>query len=220
MKNNQTACIQSILTQLLSREKLSANALANALHLPTPTIHRLLTGDVQDPRISTLLLIANYFAISIDELIGRKPLNEPEFSHLLAKRPAFSIPLLTLHEASQYKSHIKKTAGWFCWQSQKQSLQHTQAKSIFSAVVKNTLYEPIFSVGAVIVVNPELKPETGDYLLLQFHGDTIAVIRKYISEGKNKYLYHVNNEKRSIKLNTKESKIIGVIIEMYSNFKN
>jgi len=76
MKKIESACIQTVLIKLLADEQLSANALANLLHLPTPTIHRLLTGDVRDPRISTLTIIADFFAISIDQLIGKKPLGK------------------------------------------------------------------------------------------------------------------------------------------------
>ena len=68
--------LQAMLNYLLKHENLSPNALAVKLQLPAPTIHRLTTGDVQDPRISTLTLIADYFGVTFEQLLGRAPLGK------------------------------------------------------------------------------------------------------------------------------------------------
>ena len=49
----------------------SGTQLAGLLNVPAPTVNRLLSGAVQDPRLSTLLRIANHFNVSLDELVGR-----------------------------------------------------------------------------------------------------------------------------------------------------
>lgn len=77
VKNSEReASIQRVMQQLLMRANLTANGLATKLNLPTPTVHRLLIGDVQDPRLSTMLLIADYFEITLEQLIGRHSLNK------------------------------------------------------------------------------------------------------------------------------------------------
>ena len=77
VKNSeQTTSIQRVMQKLLTRSHLTANGLATKLNLPTPTVHRLLIGDVQDPRLSTMLLIADYFEITLEQLIGRHSLNK------------------------------------------------------------------------------------------------------------------------------------------------
>lgn len=71
-KNKDAAALKRVLKKLLAQHGLTANALANKLNVPTPTIHRLVTGDVKDPRISTLIIIANYFSVTIEQLLGRE----------------------------------------------------------------------------------------------------------------------------------------------------
>ena len=72
MKNGPRASLKTVIKQLLVHTHLSGNALAKAIKLPTPTIHRLITGEVQDPRLSTLIMIADYFGVS--EIVIQKRL--------------------------------------------------------------------------------------------------------------------------------------------------
>lgn len=209
----------SVLKQLLAHKKLSSNGLAKLLALPTPTIHRLITGEVQDPRISTLLLIANYFEITVDQLLGRKVLDKKFYADVVAKtdQPSCSIPLLTMGEACALPKNIKKATQWFRWHSQ---ISDTDNEKSFSILIKNNLYEPLFSQGSVIVINATNHPENGDYVLVNFEGDSTPVLKRYISEGKNKFFSAIGVDTKNIPLNPKNSKIIGVVIETYRNFKN
>lgn len=68
-------CLSDVLKRLLQDNSLTANKLAVTLCIPTPTIHRLVTGEVQDPRLSTLTAIADYFDITIEQLVGRKSIS-------------------------------------------------------------------------------------------------------------------------------------------------
>lgn len=216
-KSKRTVTLMAVLRQLLDYKSLTANGLAKILDFPTPTIYRLTTGEVQDPRISTLISVADYFDITIEQLLGRENLDErflPENANQ-SNKPLFSIPLLTMQEASQFKQSIKKTTQWFCWQSNSDA----DSQKCFSIVIKNNLYDPIFTSGAVIVVNPAIAPENGDYVVVSFEGDAIPVVKRFMSEGKNKFLSSIANEKNFVKYNAKESSIVGVIIEVIKSFR-
>lgn len=62
--------LASNLTRLLMQHKLSIDKLATALNIPSMTIRRLVSGQTLDPRVSTLRLIATYFNVSVDSLVG------------------------------------------------------------------------------------------------------------------------------------------------------
>ncbi|OGT51107.1 MAG: hypothetical protein A3E84_04660 [Gammaproteobacteria bacterium RIFCSPHIGHO2_12_FULL_42_13] len=68
--------LAKVMTQLLDHAGLTTNGLAVILGIPTPTIYRLAMGDVTDPRLSTMTLIADYFGITIEQLTGRAPLDK------------------------------------------------------------------------------------------------------------------------------------------------
>lgn len=58
--------------RLMSERGLkSGTKLAEELNIPAPSINRILSGQITDPRLSTVVLIADYFEISVDDLIGR-----------------------------------------------------------------------------------------------------------------------------------------------------
>ena len=85
MRLNQTKedvrsdCNQKLIAEnlaaLLKQNNLNATQLAHFIGIPMMTIRRLLSGETEDPRISTLKLIADYFNISVDLLIGDDPRN-------------------------------------------------------------------------------------------------------------------------------------------------
>lgn len=59
--------------QLLMRERQIASgaALARHLDLPAQSINRIISGQVRDPRISMLILLADFFCVTIDYLLGQ-----------------------------------------------------------------------------------------------------------------------------------------------------
>lgn len=53
---------------------LSANQLAEACGVPQTTISRLLKGTIVAPNIDTLAILADYFHVTVSQLIGEAPL--------------------------------------------------------------------------------------------------------------------------------------------------
>ena len=68
--------VSNTLNFLLKREGMSEAALAKEVDIPRNTINRLAGGRTPDPRISTLETIANYFNVSLDQLIGKEPISD------------------------------------------------------------------------------------------------------------------------------------------------
>ncbi len=224
LHTNQVATLQNVLRWLLNHAKLSPNSLAKKLALPAPTINRLVTGEVTDPRASTLTTIADYFGVTPGQLLGRETLNGKYAEHEQVQppifRPPMSIPILTLAEAVEYERFFEASSNWFRWQKQSHDSEGETHKNIFAVNIKNNLYEPTFMKGAFIIVNPNINLNSGDYVLVNFSGDPAAVIKKYIAEGHYKYLYPLNPDLKTVMLEENACYIIGVIIEAYISFKN
>lgn len=218
-KKTRTISLKSVVKQLLTHADLTANGLAKLLKLPTPTIHRLTTGEVEDPRISTLTLIADYFGVTIDQLMGRKKLEKHFYSKNINQnfRLPFSIPLCTLRDSCKFQVHSQNPSYWFRWQS---NIDHDDDEKIFAVKIQNNLYDPLFAQNSVLIINSENAAKNGDYALINFDGDAEPVLKRYMSEGKNKYLCTVNDELKTTPYNQKEMKIIGVVIEAYRNFRD
>ena len=70
-----TLVMSDILNRLIKKNNLSESKLAKIIKVPKSTINRLTSGKTANPRVSTLIEIADYFNISLDQLMGKQPLN-------------------------------------------------------------------------------------------------------------------------------------------------
>ena len=66
--------IAKIVRKLMEHANMSEADLSRGVNLPQTTINRLLTGQTTDPRVSTLVAIAQFFEISLEQVLGREVL--------------------------------------------------------------------------------------------------------------------------------------------------
>lgn len=79
LKRTRPTKLQMNLAKLMKNEDVkSGSDLARQLNISSPSINRILARQVTDPRMSTLILLADYFDVSIDQLLGREQLFENE----------------------------------------------------------------------------------------------------------------------------------------------
>lgn len=221
--SSENTNLMSVLKYLVTMENISVNSLAKKIDLPTPTLNRLLIGEVKDPYASTLIKIADYFGITVGQLLGKETLtrkiNADGTNQHLAIRPSSSIPILTITETVNYEKFCKTPADWFFWK--RQDKDRASYNNVFAVGIKNSLYEPVFVNGAIIIINPNAVPISGDYVLVNFLNDSIPIIRKYVNEGQCQYLCPLNAEFNTIIFDKKNGdNIIGVIIEAVIRFNN
>ena len=75
LKSTPVTKLQTNLQRLMTHHQVkSGSDLARQLDIPAPSINRILSGQVTDPRCSTLLLLGDYFKVTIDQLLGRATL--------------------------------------------------------------------------------------------------------------------------------------------------
>lgn len=73
------------LRQLMAAESLSENQLSRDTGVPQPTIHRVLSGRVVDPRDGTLRPLAEHFGVTVEQLRTTLP-TDPDHQALPAYR--------------------------------------------------------------------------------------------------------------------------------------
>ncbi len=92
--------LASILTILMSENNITSAELARKTGIGQPVIYRLMTGTTENPQILTLKPIADYFGVTLDHLLGTKPLGE------------YKIPKgVSVHEINNKLITIKTIAG-------------------------------------------------------------------------------------------------------------
>lgn len=66
--------LSSILSHLMSEKGIKSAELARKTGVGQPVIYRLMTGTTDNPQILTLKPIADFFGVSLDQLLGLAPL--------------------------------------------------------------------------------------------------------------------------------------------------
>src|SRR3990167_1621898 len=105
--------LRHILRNLMDELSLSESELSRRTQVGQPVIHRILSGETDNPRVATLSLIANYFSVSISQLIGDAPLPENRIpgTHNPYLSAWNQVPLLTWEQAidwPQQKQHVQE----------------------------------------------------------------------------------------------------------------
>lgn len=72
---NKRRDIKDVLSELTQRDKLTQTKLSEESGVPQPTISRILNGTHQTLELETVRRLADYFGISIDQLVGDEPLD-------------------------------------------------------------------------------------------------------------------------------------------------
>lgn len=207
----KSSSISDNLQQLLARHhELSLSELARQTNIPQPTLHHLVNGLTKKPRRKVLEALANYFKISIAELIGQAPLPESTTEELHRKFKMSIIPIISWDSLKKWPSNRKNI-------NQLGELIFTQAigKHSFALLMKEAVVELLFPESSILIFNSEIKPQEKEIVIV-YSGteDKIRVNRLFI-ENSDYYLkqQQPNGDITFIKLNLEKDKILGALIE-------
>ncbi|WP_058526054.1 helix-turn-helix domain-containing protein [Legionella erythra] len=191
------------LNGLIEREKkLTPASLARNLGIPTNKITRILNGDVTDPKASTLVQIANYFGITIEQLLGLEPISKQKS---IGINNELRLPVFQLSEPQQ-----KTPMEWYRWS------EGTCEGNHFALLVDTDLYEPTFTKNSLAIINPHLRPVDRSYIVVKKKNDSSYYsIKKYVLEGSQVYLYPINPQLPVENYDDNLYTITGVILEVH-----
>lgn len=190
---------QNLRKLMRQHDNISETELARQIHVPQPTVHKILSGRTTDPRVSTLRLIAEYFDVSIEHLLGLA--NEP-----IAK--VRSVPILEWSNASQWAESRNS-------QSPPQShhwIAVENAPARCFALTSRPSMEPRFPRGTIFIVNPDLPFRDGDLVIVHSPDSQECMLRELIIDGPHKMLVPILPGSHPDPL-TDLSTIIGVVIQ-------
>jgi SOS-response transcriptional repressor LexA len=204
-----------ILRQLMHEQDLTTSELARRTGIGQPVIHRILTSETGDPKVSTLSAIANYFAVSISQLIGDEPLPKTRLpgTHEVSKFGWNKAPLLSWEDAIDWPENKEK------FPELEYLLTDTEVGSnAYALKVKDTTMRPLFPENTVLIVDPVLQPEDRDYAIVHIEKQKQAIFRQILFDGQNIYLKPLNTDFKIILLKEKY-KFLGVVVQSRSEFK-
>lgn len=197
------------LRQLILREKLNVTELARLTNTLQPVLHRMVNGETANPRIDTLLPLAKYFNISIDQLVGAAPLpaNQTSNVEVNAIQPRY----VKLLNWSTLLSNTTEEATSEIWVETTEPL----SEKSFALRVKDSTMQPLFNEDAILLIDPTVQPKNKDYVVVAIENSPEPTFRQIFFDGTDVYLKPLNPEFKTIFLDKNAKyQFLGVVIEV------
>ena len=186
--------------------------MAREVNIPRATINRLVSGRTPDPRASTLNAIAVYFNITVDQLIGKKPLLNNEEDIISTTNSL--VPVIELEESLEWENILSRIT--LSNHSDFIVMDHSAHQGKFAIRVKGDSMWPQFQINAILVISVNKPVKNRDFVIAYIRQSNEIVFRQMVIDGKYKFLKAINSLFPTITLN-EEDKIIGSVIQTRLN---
>lgn len=192
----------------MDQAKISEYELARRSGIPQPMINKILNGKNTNPKISTLKPLADYFMVTLSQLLGEVELST----------------VSTLMPINEYHHGIKEIPlkQWENLKGQKNDKPETMiltesdvSDNGFAVKIQDNSMSPKFRLGSIIIIDPNVEAKHKDYVLVSMGTDKHTSLRQIIFENDHFFLKCINPSNPIDKkvLLEKNDAIIGVMIE-------
>jgi transcriptional regulator with XRE-family HTH domain len=196
------------LARLMFENNLDAPELSRLTSVPTATINRLRANIVTNPTIASLLPIANFFSISLNQLIGTDEIPSSRIAGTFHPeyRNEKIIPLITLDQITKENKDIKSNYNDTI------STSANITPKAFATRMNNLAMFPKFPEGTIFIVEPEIPPSDQDFVLVKIEDQKNVSIKQLFIDGDDHYFKNINPEFGRL-VHSNKSEILGVIVE-------
>jgi transcriptional regulator with XRE-family HTH domain len=207
------------LKNLLEKNKITSSQLSSASGIDKPIISRLLSGKTTNPQVETLKPIAEYFGVSIDQLIGVSPLPYEAVHGIVISIKRLMVPIIEWNNVPYWHEVRERFAPQATI-----DVSPNIAQDAYGLIILDHKFEPRIALGTTIIIEPSGRPNNRDYVLTmetdsakneKYAGLTI---KQYITEKNKKFLKNIGHpfEMTPIKSNYN---CYGVIVEAFFNLQ-
>lgn len=186
------------LKRLLSEVNLKPTQLAKETGIAQPIIHRLITGKTHNPQLATLLSLAEYFKVDLDELIGRKATSRPAQHNNGPELQLPNCPLISYNWLCEDKSRSTN------------AFDTSIPGGTFAMRIEDERFMPLANTGYFIIFEPNASAKNLDYILVQLANQNTLSLRQLMIEAETHYLRPIHPQLPS-RLQTSGDKVYAVI---------
>jgi transcriptional regulator with XRE-family HTH domain len=208
--------IKENLLFLTKKYNITEAELSRQAGLPQATINRLLKGATDDPRASTLKSIAEFFNISVDQLLSNNLLKESSFD-------TTRLPIYSLDQSRKVLKHFNEERNELSQILEKREgtyleVEPSISSSCLAFEVNGDSMWPQFIEGIFIVVDTKMKAKHRDFVVYLLGDLQQLILRQYIEEGQDHILKPINYGYKFHQI-IKKDKFIGTVIQAKNDFR-
>ncbi|MFJ1270097.1 XRE family transcriptional regulator [Legionella lytica] len=207
MDQTEVRTIAKNLKKLMESRGVSEIEIARALNTSVMTIRRIISGETEDPRISTLKLITDYFQVSIDSLIED---NNGKSLRTMIKNTPLVVPILTWSVIEDQGVENLSLGDWPEWYTIAGDQDLIDEYTF--AIESRPSMHPRFPMGTLFFINPIVQPIDGDLILIKFKNECNLSLRELIIDYPKWQLQAIIPGSETIYYDKQKHDIIGVVV--------
>lgn len=191
---------------------VSADELGRRTNLPSSTIKKIRNRYNPNPTLSTLLPLAQYFSVTLGQLVGDEPLPELRIKGLyqVILETLSHIPLISWKEAITWPSTINQ-------QHLTISTEHHYSEKAYALLVEEDGWENL-AQGTALLIDPILHADHRDFVIVLKDEQQLPTLKQVLYDEGQLYLKPVIRGYNIIQF-TPEHKILGVVVEYKKHLK-
>lgn len=204
----------NIVKKLMEMQGLKIADLSRQIGMPQTTIARIITGNTDNPMASTLLLLAEYFNVSVDDLLGRKFSNElsdntSPSKHFSECSPDY-IPLINWNSVKNW--FFNKTK--FLSEEKYETIAiSTKISSNSCGIITDKTFGKVFTKGSILIMDSEAAYRDDDFVIVSINKG-YPTIKQVCEDSDKRYLNPVGLIIPSVELESESPHVIfGKITE-------
>lgn len=200
------------LNMLMADARLNAEELSRRIGLPASTIKKVRNNNDANPTLSTLTPLAQYFSLTISQLIGDEPFPASRIkgSYQVNPETLNHIPLLSWQEAIIWPIIPDQSRPTI-------TTEHQYSKDAYALLVEEDTWENL-AKDTALLVDPALEAEHRDFVIIHKIGQKIPTLRQVLFDEGQIYLKPLT-QGYNIAILTPEHKILGIVVEYKKHLK-
>ena len=190
-------------------ENLSISDLAKQTGIPQPTLHHILSGATKNPRKKSLEILAQFFSVAVNQLLGEEPL--PTILPELVKEN-LKISMLPIMDIAMLQAwpHLSENS------LPQIIIQQRVGKDSFALRYTESLGESYFPPESLLIFNSESPLAHKNFVLVRKEREKKITVQRLFEEEGQFYLKESrpNGNFELIRLDDKIDTVLGTLIEV------
>lgn len=204
----------NILKAMMESVDITVTELARQTGVGQPVIHRMASGETDNPKVGSLSPIAKFFNINISQLIGDDPL-PPELmsgSYNPLYRHWSKVPLLSWEQAICWPEEFTSTEI----QSYISTESNVSEKAFAVKMEDNTMF-PRYPKGTTLIIEPSIEIKDKDFALIHVTGEDKAQFKQALLDGHELYLKPLNSDFEIKKIDAGR-RVLGIMVQSLTEY--
>lgn len=218
---NPALRLSEVLNHLMDEIDIDGVQLSKNTGVPVTTINRLRKGDPSNnPTLTTLVPLADFFSISVSQLIGDEllPTKRVLGEHTPNPNNWKPIPHISWAQAGKLlQTNFDFNASIPKWSATDLEV----SDKAFAITMEGDSMYPRFPEGTLFIIEPEQKITNRDFILLLPNDSVTPLFKQILIDGSDYYIKSLSKDFKEIKkisLNV-DHKIIGVMVQARMEYR-